>query len=59
MYSDAWPRKVGTGFDWVARKQRIDGQVMAAGATARLKRLTVSGDGPALIAALEKMATPR
>ena len=33
--------------------------VLVAGATARLKRLTVSGDGSALIAALEKMATPR
>lgn len=32
---------------------------LAAGATARLKRLTVSGDGPALIAALEKIAAPR
>jgi uncharacterized protein YggU (UPF0235/DUF167 family) len=32
---------------------------LVAGATARLKRLTVSGDGPALIAALEKISTPR
>jgi len=32
---------------------------LVAGATARLKRLTVSGDGPALIAALEKIAAPR
>ena len=32
---------------------------LVAGATARLKRLMVSGDGPALIAALEKISTPR
>jgi uncharacterized protein len=32
---------------------------LVAGAAARLKRLTVSGDGPALIAALEKIAAPR
>jgi uncharacterized protein len=32
---------------------------LVTGATARLKRLTVSGDGPALIAALEKIAAPR
>ena len=29
---------------------------LAAGATARVKRLVVSGDGPALAAALEKLA---
>ncbi len=29
---------------------------LAAGATARVKRLTVAGDGPALIAGLEKLA---
>lgn len=28
---------------------------IAAGATARIKRLTISGDGPTLIAALEKL----
>lgn len=33
--------------------------VIVAGATGRLKRLTVSGHGPTLIAALEKIATPR
>ena len=32
---------------------------LAAGATARIKRLTISGDGPALIAALEKMCVTR
>ena len=29
---------------------------LAAGATARIKRLTIAGDGPTLIAALEKIA---
>jgi uncharacterized protein len=33
--------------------------VLVAGATSRLKRLVLSGDGPTLIAALEKIATPR
>ena len=33
--------------------------MLAAGATARIKRLTISGDGPTLIAALEKIAAPR
>ncbi len=33
--------------------------VLAAGATARLKRLTVAGDPSRLIAALEKIAAPR
>ena len=33
--------------------------VLAAGGTARLKRLVISGNGPTLIAALEKIATPR
>ena len=28
---------------------------LAAGATARIKRLTIAGDGPTLIAALERM----
>ena len=32
---------------------------LAAGATGRLKRLVVSGGGPALVAALEKIAAPR
>ena len=32
---------------------------LVAGATARIKRLTISGDGPTLIAALEKIAIPR
>jgi len=32
---------------------------LTAGATARIKRLTVAGDGPTLVAALEKIATPR
>jgi hypothetical protein len=32
---------------------------LAAGATGRLKRLVISGKGPTLIAALEKIATPR
>ncbi len=32
---------------------------LAAGATARIKRLTISGDGPTLIAALEKIVAPR
>ncbi|MGA9080890.1 MAG: DUF167 family protein [Pseudolabrys sp.] len=33
--------------------------VLAAGATGRLKRLMISGDGPTLVAALEKIAAPR
>ncbi len=33
--------------------------VLVAGATGRLKRLVILGDGPMLIAALEKIATPR
>jgi hypothetical protein len=32
---------------------------LAAGATARTKRLVISGDGPTLVAALEKIAGPR
>ncbi|HYC18640.1 MAG TPA: DUF167 family protein [Pseudolabrys sp.] len=32
---------------------------LTAGTTARLKRLVISGDGPSLIAALEKIAPPR
>jgi hypothetical protein len=32
---------------------------LVAGATARLKRLAISGYGPTLIAALEKIAIPR
>jgi uncharacterized protein (TIGR00251 family) len=32
---------------------------LAAGATARVKRLVISGDGPTLIAALEKAAAAR
>jgi len=32
---------------------------LSAGATARVKRLTVSGDGPTLAAALEKIVAPR
>jgi len=32
---------------------------LAAGATARIKRLIISGDGPTLIAALEKIVAPR
>jgi uncharacterized protein YggU (UPF0235/DUF167 family) len=32
---------------------------LAAGATARRKRLTIAGNGPALIAALEKIAATR
>ena len=32
---------------------------LAAGATARVKRLVLAGDGPTLIAALEKMAAAR
>ena len=33
--------------------------VLVAGATGRLKRLMISGDSPTLIAALEKIVTPR
>jgi uncharacterized protein len=33
--------------------------ILAAGAAGRIKRLVISGDGPTLIAALEKIATPR
>jgi hypothetical protein len=33
--------------------------ILAAGAAGRIKRLVISGDGPILIAALEKMVTPR
>jgi len=32
---------------------------LAAGATARIKRLSVAGDGPTLIAALEKIVATR
>ena len=32
---------------------------LVAGATARIKRLTVAGDGPTLVAALEKLARSR
>jgi uncharacterized protein YggU (UPF0235/DUF167 family) len=32
---------------------------LVAGATARIKRLAVSGDGPVLMAALEKICTAR
>jgi hypothetical protein len=32
---------------------------LIAGATARLKRLAISGHGPSVIAALEKVAIPR
>lgn len=32
---------------------------LSAGATARIKRLTIAGDGPTLIAALEKIAATR
>jgi hypothetical protein len=32
---------------------------IAAGATARVKRLTIAGDGPALVAALEKICATR
>ena len=32
---------------------------LAAGAAARIKRLTISGDGPTLMAALEKMCATR
>ena len=32
---------------------------LAAGATARVKRLVISGDPPTLIAALEKISAPR
>lgn len=32
---------------------------LTAGATARLKRLAISGHGPTVIAALEKIAIPR
>jgi hypothetical protein len=33
--------------------------ILAAGPTGRVKRLVISGDGPTLIAALEKITTPR
>ena len=32
---------------------------LVAGATARIKRLNISGDGPTLVAALEKITAPR
>jgi hypothetical protein len=32
---------------------------LTAGATARIKRLAISGDGPTLVAALEKIVAPR
>lgn len=32
---------------------------LVAGATARIKRLVISGDGPTLVAALEKIAASR
>jgi uncharacterized protein len=31
---------------------------LAAGATSRVKRLAISGDGPTLVAALEKLSKP-
>jgi len=33
--------------------------ILAAGPTGRVKRLVISGDGPTLIAALEKITPPR
>ena len=35
------------------------GIVLTAGTTGRIKRLVISGDGPNLVAALEKIVTPR
>ena len=35
------------------------GVSLVAGATARIKRLVISGDGPTLVAALEKVVAPR
>ena len=32
---------------------------LVAGATARIKRLVISGDGPSLVSALEKVVAPR
>jgi|SRR4249919_230401 uncharacterized protein (TIGR00251 family) len=32
---------------------------LVAGTTARIKRLNISGDGPTLVAALEKIVAPR
>ena len=32
---------------------------LRAGATARIKRLNISGDGPTIVAVLEKIAAPR
>ena len=32
---------------------------LVAGATARIKRLVISGDGPTLVASLEKVVAPR
>jgi len=32
---------------------------LVAGGTSRIKRLVISGDGPTLVAALEKIAAPR
>ena len=32
---------------------------LVGGATARIKRLIISGDGPKLVAALEKIVAPR
>lgn len=32
---------------------------LAAGAAARIKRLNISGDGPTVVAALEKIVAPR
>jgi uncharacterized protein YggU (UPF0235/DUF167 family) len=45
----------------VAKAARVPVRDVAliAGATARLKRVAISGNGPALIAALEKIAIPR
>jgi hypothetical protein len=33
--------------------------MLAAGPTSRIKRLVISGDGPTLVAALEKIIAPR
>jgi len=45
----------------IAKTMRIPPRdvVLVAGATGRLKRLMISGQGPTLVAVLEKIATPR
>jgi uncharacterized protein YggU (UPF0235/DUF167 family) len=47
-------------FDWSPKLGVPPRDVaLVSGATGRLKRLLISGDGPTLVAALEKIVPPR